>query len=150
MCFLKYILLRDVCCLLFLVVQLLSHVCPTHAARGPQPTRLLCPWDFPGKNTEVDCSFLLWGIFLTQESNLCLLHRQADSLPRSHQGSPLFSLLIYPVNIFSVFYPKLLCEVLNLPLQNQVVPPLHLMHYSVGMSIEYFPNFRNLFSSARL
>ena len=34
------------------------------------------------------CHFLLQGIFLTQESNLCLLHWQADSLPLSHQGSP--------------------------------------------------------------
>ena len=24
-----------------------------------QPTRLLCPWDFPGKNTEVGCPCLL-------------------------------------------------------------------------------------------
>ena len=24
-----------------------------------QPTRLLCPWDFPGKNTGVGCHFLL-------------------------------------------------------------------------------------------
>ena len=29
------------------------------------------------------------GIFLTQESNPCLLHWQADSLPLSHQGSPV-------------------------------------------------------------
>ena len=29
---------------------------------GPQPTRLLCPWDFPGKNTGMDCHFLLQGI----------------------------------------------------------------------------------------
>ena len=28
------------------------------------------------------------GIFLDQESNLCLLHWQANSLPRGHQGSP--------------------------------------------------------------
>ena len=28
------------------------------------------------------------GIFLTQGSNPCLLHWQADSLPLSHQGSP--------------------------------------------------------------
>ena len=27
--------------------------------------RLLCPWDFPGKNTGVGCHFLLQGIFLT-------------------------------------------------------------------------------------
>ena len=35
---------------------------------GLQPTRLLCPWDFPGKNTGVGCHFLLQGIFLTQGS----------------------------------------------------------------------------------
>ena len=29
---------------------------------------------FPGKNSGVDCPFLLQVIFLTQVSNLCLLH----------------------------------------------------------------------------
>ena len=38
------------------------------------PNRLLCPQDFPGKNTGVGCHFLLQGIFLTQGSNPCLLH----------------------------------------------------------------------------
>ena len=33
-----------------------------------QPTSLLCPWNFPGKNTGVDCHFLLQGIFPTQGS----------------------------------------------------------------------------------
>ena len=28
------------------------------------------------------------GIFPDQRSNLCLVHRQVDSLPLSHQGSP--------------------------------------------------------------
>jgi len=28
--------------------------------------RILCPWDFPGKNIGVGCHFLLQGIFLTQ------------------------------------------------------------------------------------
>ena len=37
------------------------------------PTRLLCPWDFPDKNTGVGCHFLLQGIFLTQGSNPHLL-----------------------------------------------------------------------------
>ena len=46
------------------------------------------PWDFSGKNTRVGCHFLLQGIFLTQGSNPCLLHWQADSLPLSHLGSP--------------------------------------------------------------
>ena len=55
------------------------------------PTRLLSPWDFPGKNTIVGCHFLLQGIFATQGSNpclLCLLHCLADSLPLYHLGSP--------------------------------------------------------------
>ena len=46
---------------------------------------------FPSKNTEVDCRFLLYGIFPTQGSNLGLLHLlhwQVDSLPLSHLGSP--------------------------------------------------------------
>ena len=57
---------------------------------GLQPTRLLRPWDFPGKNTGVGCHFLLQGIFLTQGLNpsLWLLLWQADSLPLSHLGDP--------------------------------------------------------------
>ena len=35
--------------------------------------RLLCPQDFPVKNTGTACHFLLQGIFLTQGSNLHLL-----------------------------------------------------------------------------
>ena len=34
--------------------------------RGLEPTGLLCPWDFPGKNTGVGCHFLLQGITPTQ------------------------------------------------------------------------------------
>ena len=57
----------------FVVVQLLSWV----RLLGPhrlKPARLLCPGDFPGKNTGVGCHLLLQGIFLTQELNLRLLH----------------------------------------------------------------------------
>ena len=68
------------------IVHLLSHVqlfsTPWTVAR------LLCPWDFPGKNTRMGYHFLLQGIFLTQRSNLHLPHWQVDSLPLSHQGSP--------------------------------------------------------------
>ena len=48
---------------------------------GLQPARLLCPQDFPGKNTGVGRHFLPQGIFPAQGSNLCLLPWQADSLP---------------------------------------------------------------------
>ena len=34
---------------------------------GLYPTRLLCPWDFPGKNTGVGCHALLQGVFPAQE-----------------------------------------------------------------------------------
>ena len=43
-------------------------VCVSHSVvsdclrfHGLSPTRLLCPWDFPGKNTGVGCHFLLQG-----------------------------------------------------------------------------------------
>ena len=41
--------------------------------------RLLCHWDFPGKNTGVGSHFLLQEIFLTQESKLVSPALQADS-----------------------------------------------------------------------
>ena len=41
---------------------------------GPEPARLLCPWDSPGKNTGVGCHALLQGIFPTQGSNPYLQH----------------------------------------------------------------------------
>jgi len=34
--------------------------------RGLQPARLLCPWDFPGKNIGLGCCFLLQTTFLVQ------------------------------------------------------------------------------------
>ena len=52
-----------------------------------QPTRLLCPWDSPGKNTGVGCHLLLQGIFPTQGSNLCLLHCRRTLYP-GHLGGP--------------------------------------------------------------
>ena len=68
------------------VVQSLSHV-RLLQSHGLQPTRLLCPWDFPGKNTGLGCHFLLQEIFPTQGSNPHLHYYrqspilQADSLP---------------------------------------------------------------------
>ena len=45
---------------------------------GLLPVRLLCPWDFTGKNSEVGCHFLLQGIFPTQGLKLCLLCLRID------------------------------------------------------------------------
>ena len=52
--------------------RVLNHVW-LFATWWPQPTRLLCPWGYPGKNTGVGCHFLLQGIFPTQGSNPSLL-----------------------------------------------------------------------------
>ena len=43
-----------------------AQLCPTLQSHGLWPARLLCPWNFPGKNTEGGCHFLLQRIFLTQ------------------------------------------------------------------------------------
>ena len=54
---------------------LVTQSCPTLLwPQGLSSTRLLCPWDFPGKNTGVGCHFLLQGIFLSQGLNLGVLH----------------------------------------------------------------------------
>ena len=58
---------------------------------GLQPARLLCPWNFQGKNNAVGCHFLLQVIFLTQGSNLIVVSPAlaASSLPLCHLGIPL-------------------------------------------------------------
>ena len=56
--------------------------------QGPEPTRLLCLWDSPGKNTGAHCHFLLQGIVPTQGQNPCPRCWQADSSPLGHKGSP--------------------------------------------------------------
>ena len=54
--------------------QSLSHAW-LFAAPWTVAHRLLCPWNFPGKNTGVGCHFLLPGVFPPiQGLNLCLLH----------------------------------------------------------------------------
>ena len=55
---------------------------------GPQPTRSLCPWDSPGKNTGVGCHFLLQKE-LQKESEVsqsCLT--LCDPMDCSLSGSP--------------------------------------------------------------
>ena len=72
-----------------ILLLLFSYLVMSNSLQPPglQPTRPLCPWDFPGKSTRVSSHFLPQGIFLDQGLNPCLLRWQADSLPLSHQGS---------------------------------------------------------------
>ena len=81
----------------FIVFESLQHY-------GLYPTRFLCPWNSPGKNTGVDCHFLLQAIFLIQGSNpglLCLLHWQMNSLPLEPPGKPIH----IPVSLVSLENP---------------------------------------------
>ena len=67
--------------------------CPTlFRPHGLQPTRLLHPWDFPGKNTVMGCHFFLQGIFPTQGLNSGLLHCRQILYCLSHWRSPLEAL----------------------------------------------------------
>ena len=99
---------------------LVSKLCLTLLwPHGLLPVRLLCPWDFPGKNTGVGCHFLLQEIFLTQGSIPCLLHCEVDSLPLSHQGS-LSSL---------VAIVELLCHIQLCNSMNCSLPGFSVLHY---------------------
>ena len=68
-----------------------SVVSDSSRPHGLSPTRLLRPWDFPGKSTGVGCHFLLQEIFLTQGSNPCLPHCRQTLYCLNHQGSHMFA-----------------------------------------------------------
>ena len=68
-----------------------SDVSDSLQPHGLKPTRLLWPWNSPGRRTGLGCHFLLQGIFLTQVSyiagrfftiGVCVCHRSvvSDSL----------------------------------------------------------------------
>ena len=72
-----------------------THVCSVVSnslrPHGLQPSRLLCLWNFAGKDTGVGYHALFQGIFLTQGLNphlLCLLHSQKDSLTTAPSEKP--------------------------------------------------------------
>ena len=68
---------------------LVSKLCLTFVTPWTVVHRLLCPWDFPDENTGVGSHFLLQGLFLTQGSNLDLLHCRWILYHLSYQGNPL-------------------------------------------------------------
>ena len=57
----------DCCCCCCCVASVVSNSVRPH---GLQPTRLLCPWDSPGKNTGVGCHFLLQCMKVEGESEV--------------------------------------------------------------------------------
>ena len=87
---------RSLLCVLNCCIKpacMLSHLVAFDSVQphGLWPTRLLCPWASPGKNTGVGHHALPQGIFLTQGSNprlLRLLCWQVGSLALAPPGSP--------------------------------------------------------------
>ena len=71
--------------------------------RGLQPTRLLHPWDSPGKNTGVGCHFLLQCLKVNSESEVAQScptpHDPMDCSPPGPMGFPrqeYWSRLLFP------------------------------------------------------
>ena len=74
---------------------LVAHIYPcesrsvmSDSLRHHDSTRLLCPWESPGKNTGVGSLFLLQGIFPTQEFSPGLPYHRQILYHLSYQGSP--------------------------------------------------------------
>ena len=97
-------------CLGFVCVLVLADSLQPH---GLQPTRLLCPWGFPGKDTGVVCCFHLQGIFPTQGLNLGLLNCKQILYWLSYQGS---------------------CSICSLGIISKILPLFFLIHLSPSKS----------------
>ena len=60
---------------------------------GLQPTRLLRPWDSPGKNTEVGCHFLLQCMKVESESKVAESYPTlSDPMDCSLPGSSIYGI----------------------------------------------------------
>ena len=79
-------------------------------AYGLQPTRILCPWDSPGKNPRVGCYSLLQGIFPTQGSNPCLRHCRRILYCLSHKKAPHY----WKKEAIQYFFKKYTCPLYSM------------------------------------
>ena len=87
-----YIPFSTMCLCACLVASVVSNSLRPH---GLYPTRLLWPWDSPGKNTSVGYLFFLQGIFLRDQTCvLHLLHWQMGSLLQCHLTSPILCIVL--------------------------------------------------------
>ena len=85
-------LVSDVQCVVSCLVM--SNSLRSH---GLWSTRLLCTWDFLGKNAGVGCYSFLQGIFLPRGQNLCLLRCKRILSHLNCQGLGLLSAVL-PLN----------------------------------------------------
>ena len=77
-----------------------AQLCPTLWTPWTVAHKAPLSWDFPGKNTEVSCHFLLQGIFPSLGLNLCLLYWQVDFFTNDPPGKPTTT--FYPTS--QLFY----------------------------------------------
>ena len=101
----------NLCICVCVCVSLVTQSCLTLRPYGLQPPRLLCPWDFSGKNTGMGCHFFLQGIFPTQGLNTRLLqfhigrqilyhlatreaHEPPKRQPPDAKSKPFFSMVL--------------------------------------------------------
>ena len=78
-----------------------SVVCDSMRPHRLQPARLLCPWDFPDKNTGVGCYSLLQGNLPDPGIKSGSPALQVDSLPSEPPGSPNFHLIWHKPNFLN-------------------------------------------------
>ena len=89
--------------LLLLFGGLVAKSCPTLATPWTVACQAPLSMGFSGKNSGVDCHFLLQGIFPTQESNPGLLHCRQTLYQLSYEGSIITTtcrknIYLYPYN----------------------------------------------------
>ena len=79
----------------FFVAVLVTKSCLTLLQpHGLQSARLLCPWDFSGKNTGMGCHFLLQGIFSIFLNEKHCIHLTAVSLTEMY-GDTYISVMFF-------------------------------------------------------
>ena len=110
------------------------------------PTRLLCPWDFPGNSTGVDYLFLLQGIFPTQGSNPGLPNCRQTLYHLSHQGSPYVEVLLL---LLSRFSPVQLCATPEMA-AHQALCPLDSPDKNTGVGCHFLLQCRKVKSESEL
>ena len=110
---------------------------------------LLCPWDFPDKNTRAGCHSLLQGISPTQGSNPYLLHCSrvfiAELPGKSIYLSTIYVFVSLPVCLFTAYG----CSKASVPavVMTTLAPlcsPLPFHHKQSGHIVWVF--FWNLYS----
>ena len=73
----------------------IAHLCLSVQPHRLQPTRLLCPWDYPSKNTGMGCHILLQGILIN------VLGHNGKNYYKKEYTYKIFEIYnIYNVNIY--------------------------------------------------